>query len=73
MSRSYALHVLPMGPVWKVAPPGNSQPFSYHATKLEALEHARQLALEHAGGRVVVHAADGSVETEQVVGERERG
>jgi hypothetical protein len=58
-------HVLPMGAVWKVGLPGNSQPSSFHVTREDAIDHAEQLARRHAVGHVIVHKLDGTVETEK--------
>jgi hypothetical protein len=62
-------HVLPMGAVWKVGLPGDSQPSSFHTTREDAIDHAEQLARRHAESHVVVHKKDGSVETEKTFSE----
>jgi hypothetical protein len=58
-------HVLPVGAVWKVGLPGNSQPSSFHGTREDAVEHAQQLARRHTEGHVVIHKSDGTVESER--------
>jgi hypothetical protein len=58
-------HVLPMGAVWKVGLPGDSQPSSFHTTREDAIDHAEQLARRHSVSHVVIHKRDGTVETEK--------
>lgn len=61
-------HVAPVGNLWKVSIPGDSQPVSFHAAKSEAIAHAARLASQHPQGRVVIHRADGTVEEEHAQG-----
>jgi hypothetical protein len=65
MNHAATYHVLPVGAVWKVGLPGNSQPSSFHVTREDAIDHAQQLARRHPEGHVVVHKIDGTVESEQ--------
>jgi hypothetical protein len=74
MNHAATYHVLPVGAVWKVGLPGNSQPSSFHVTREDAIDHAQQLARRHTEGHVVVHKVDGTVESEQTFWEgREPG
>lgn len=72
MEHSAVYHVTPVGELWKVGIPGDSQPESLHHSKNEALAHAAQLARQHPQGRVVIHKADGTVEEEQAHGRVQR-
>jgi len=65
-------HVLPMGAVWKVGLPGDSQPSSFHTTREDAIDHAEQLARRHTAGQVVVHKRDGTVEIEKTFSDGRR-
>jgi len=40
LSSTATYHVLPVGAVWKVGLPGNSQPSSFHVTREDAVDHA---------------------------------
>jgi len=72
LSEKVTYHVLPVGAVWKVGLPGNSQPSSFHVTREDAVDHAQQLARRHAEGHVVIHNADGTVESERTFSDRPR-
>lgn len=47
---------------WAVQKAGQERAVSVHATKDEALEHARAVAAEHRPSELVVHRKDGSVQ-----------
>jgi hypothetical protein len=72
MAHPIEYHVSPVGELWKVGIPGDSQPLSYHHSKSEAVAHAVQLARTHPRSRVVLHKADGSIEEEYPRGGVER-
>lgn len=56
-------HLLPRGEGWTVRLEGNDEKLSVHATKEEALDAARGVAHAHMPSRLVVHRADGTIQT----------
>ena len=59
MARSKTVHVVPADDGWAVKGEGRSS--SVHATKGDAIEHARHLARSAASGQVVIHQRDGRI------------
>lgn len=58
-----AYHLVPRGDGWTVRLEGSDDNLSLHTTKNAALEAARNLAHAHLPSRLVVHRADGTIQT----------
>lgn len=67
-SRRVVFHVTPREGNWTVSEEGCPDGQSTYETKDEALEQARQRALDAGAGQVTVHRLDGSIETEDRYG-----
>ncbi|MGD2130948.1 MAG: DUF2188 domain-containing protein [Lysobacterales bacterium] len=58
-----AYHLLPKGDGWTVRLEGHTKDISLHTNKNAALSAARGLAQAHEPSRLVVHRADGTIQT----------
>lgn len=54
---------------WVVKAEGASRSSGKHETKVEAVEQAKDLAKKQALGQVVIHKADGTIQTEHTYGQ----
>lgn len=59
-------HVVPSGIYWQVKHLGNV--LSTHGLKTLAIEHGRLIAKANGPSQLVIHKADGSIETEYTYG-----
>jgi hypothetical protein len=59
-------HVVPNGTNWQVK--HNGQVFSNHILKSAAIESGRQVAIANQPSQLVIHKADGTIETEYTYG-----
>ena len=64
-----AYHLLPKDDGWTVRLEGSDEDLSVHGTKNEALDAARGVAQAHEPSRLVVHKADGTIQTSYNYGE----
>lgn len=64
-----AYHLIPNGSEWAVRREGNSEDIAVHPTKNAALDAARGIAKAHEPSRLVVHKADGTIQTSYNYGE----
>ncbi|MDX1460598.1 MAG: phasin family protein [Xanthomonadales bacterium] len=62
-------HLLPKGDDWAVRREGEDRDLSVHGTKNEALEAARGIAQAKEPSRLVVHRADGTIQTSYSYGD----
>lgn len=62
-------HLVPEGDDWAVRQEGEDEDMSRRGTKAEALDEARSLAHAREPSRVVVHRADGTIQTSYSYGE----
>lgn len=56
-------HLLPNNDTWVVRSEGNDEDLSWHETKESAVEAGRGIARAHEPSRLVVHRADGTIQT----------
>ncbi|MDX1545809.1 MAG: DUF2188 domain-containing protein, partial [Rhodothermales bacterium] len=56
-------HVVPRDDGWAVQKEGNERATSLHTSKNEALKAGREVATNQAPSRLVVHKADGTIQT----------
>ena len=64
-----AYHLLPKGEGWTIRREGSHADISVHTTKDAALDAGRGLAHAHEPSRLVVHRADGTIQTSFSYGE----
>jgi hypothetical protein len=64
MSSLTILHVVPSGAAWAVKRRGESQAARLAPTRDAAYEHARRIARTNAPARIVLHGADGAIESQ---------
>ncbi len=60
MSKGKGQHVVPHQGSWAVRREGSERSSSVHATQGEAIERARDIAINQ-GGEVVIHGRDGKI------------
>jgi hypothetical protein len=60
-------HVVPNGSMWSVKYNGVVQ--NSHYTKAAAIEYGRKLALANQPGQLIIHLANGQIETEYTYGD----
>lgn len=67
-------HVVPESKagVWHVKQQGNSVPVATFKTKAEAVAAGREIARSHTKGQLIIHLANGRIETEHTYGEDPR-
>jgi hypothetical protein len=65
----HAYHLIPNGTEWAVRREGSHEDIAVHATKNAALDAARGIAKAHEPSRLVVHKADGTIQTSYNYGE----
>lgn len=58
-----AYHLLPEGGKWTVRREGSDEDLSLHETKNAAMDAARDVAHAHLPSRLIVHRADGTIQT----------
>jgi hypothetical protein len=68
-AETVVFHLVPEGQKWAVRREGDEEDFTLHRTKAAGLEAARGLAHAHEPSRVVVHRADGTIQTSYSYGE----
>lgn len=62
-------HLVPRDEDWAITLEGADKDLSVHGTKKEALDAARKVAQSHEPSRLVVHKADGTIQTSYAYGE----
>lgn len=58
-----AYHLLPRGEGWTIRLEGSDENLSLHETKNAALDAGRDIAHAHLPSRLIVHRADGTIQT----------
>ena len=69
LADTVVFHLVPEGEGWAVRLEGEDEDISRRSTKAEALDDARTLAHEREPSRIVVHRADGTIQTSYSYGE----
>jgi hypothetical protein len=68
MSERQVYHVKPHGDGWQVELEGAGHASNSYSTKKEAIERGRELAKSPPFGQLIVHKADGTIQTEYTYG-----
>ena len=69
LAETVVFHLVPEGENWAVRREGDEEDVSQHRTKAAALEAARGLAHAHEPSRIIVHRADGTIQTSYSYGD----
>ena len=68
MSKGNNQHVLPHGDEWAVRGAGNTRVTSKHATQLEAIEKAREIAIRNES-ELLIHNREGRIRAKNSYGD----
>ena len=68
MSKGNNQHVLPHGDAWAVRGAGNTRVTSKHATQLEAIEKAREIAIRNES-ELLIHNREGRIRAKNSYGD----
>ena len=63
MDKTEVYHLVHKGDGWTIRLEGKKKDISLHDNKASGLEAARTIAHDHEPARVIVHRADGTVQT----------